>query len=355
MKVLLLGEYGGLHNSLKDGLGQLGVEAAVATDGDAWKGFPSDINFVSPFSPTSKIGRVFKNVKPFYYLPQIREYDLVQLINPLILTPRFGINKIFVDAVIDRAKKLFLVGAGDDAYYYEAIQKFKYSPFPDYKAIDNNGATLPFETQSLIDLNHRIVAKASGVLPVAYDYWAGYAECPKVRPTIPMPINVEKYVYKPNIVNGKVVFYHGINRGGFKGSKYIIEAFDIMQKTYGHEAEFIIADRVPIKEYIGILDRTNVVVDQSLSYSYGMNALISMAMGKVVMSGAEEEILSIYGVQNHPVINIQPDTGQICNQIKLLLDRKAELQSWGQASRAFVEQVHSHVVIAKRFLAAWDM
>ena len=354
MKVLLLGEYGGLHNSLKAGLERLGVKAAVATDGDAWKSFPSDINFVSPFSPTSPAGRVFKNVKPFFLLNQFHEYDLVQLINPLILTPRFGINNMFVDRVIDRAKKIFLVGAGDDAYYYEAIKKFQYSPFPDYKALDNKGATLPFETQSLIDLNHRIVAKASGILPVAYDYWAGYAECPRVHPVIPMPIDVEKYVYMPNIVASKMVFYHGINRGGFKGSKYIIEAFDIMRKTHGDEAEFIVADRIPITEYVKVLARTNVVVDQSLSYSYGMNALISMAMGKVVMSGAEAEILPIYGVPRHPVVNIRPDVGQICDQIRALLQQRVEFQSLGQASRAFVEQVHSHVVVAGRFLATWN-
>jgi len=354
MKVLLLGEYGGLHNSLKDGLAHFGVEADVATDGDAWKGFPSDLNFVSPFSATSLSGRIFKNIKPFSFLPGFQDYDLIQLISPLILTPRFGINNLFVDNVIKRAQKLYLVGAGDDAYYYEAIKTFRYSPFSDYKALDNNGMRLPFEKEGLIKLNKRIVARADGILPVAYDYWAGYSDTPKVHPVIPMPINVEKYHYKENRITNRLVFYHGINRAGFKGSKFIIEAFDRMRDRFAKEAEFIVADRIPIKDYLEILGRTNVVVDQSLSYSYGMNALISLALGKIVMSGAEDEILPIYGEKNHPIINIKPDPEQICMQIEKIIENRQDVQEMGLKGRQFVEKAHSHLVVAKQFLDAWN-
>lgn len=355
MNILLLGEYSGLHNALRDGLSCFGVKAVVASDGDSWKNFPTDINFTSPFSSGSNLGRVFKNIKPFFLLPDIKKYKLVQLINPMVLTPRFGINTVFVDAVLERANEVFLLGAGPDAFYNEAQKKFRYSPLPDYKSLDNQGAMLPFETDEYKRLNRRILDRAKGVLPVAYDLWAGYADSPKVHPVIPMPVNTDKYLYKPNIPNTKIIFFHGINQAGYKGSKYIISAIEIMRKRYGDVAEFIVADRMPISEYTQVIERANVIIDQALSYSYGMNALISMSMGKVVMSGAEDEIHSIYGSPNHPVINIKPDVDQICDQIASLIKMKTDIPALGEASRAFVERVHSHVVIAEKFMKAWRL
>lgn len=353
LKVLLLGEFSGLHGSLKDGLAHLDVQADIASDGDGWKGFPVDLNFVSPFSPTTAAGRIFKNLKPFYFLNQFRDYDLVQLVNPLILTPRLGLNELFVELALKRARRLFLLGAGDDAYYYEALKGFKYSPLADYKRIDLGGGCTPHESASMQRLNRRIVDRADGILPVAFDYWAGYANHPKVHPVIPMPINTDRYPYQENRVQSRLVFYHGINRPGFKGSRYIIEAFDRMRARFDREAEFIVADRLPIGEYLAILERVNVIVDQSLSYSYGMNALIAMAMGKVVMSGSEEEILPIYGEADHPVINIKPDVDQICQQIEWLITNRDQIPQMGARSRDFVVRQHSHIKVAGQFLEAW--
>jgi hypothetical protein len=131
-----------------------------------------------------------------------------------------------------------------------------------------------------------------------------------------------------------------------------VEAFDRMRARHGDVAEFIVADRLPIAEYLEVIERTNVIVDQALSYTYGMNAVISMAMGKVVMSGSEPEILSIYG-GNCPVINITPDVDAICGRIESILARRDELPALGQASRQFVEREHAHVRVAEKFLGAW--
>ena len=43
MRILLLGEYSGLHCSLADGLRALGHEVCVASDGCGWKNYPRDI------------------------------------------------------------------------------------------------------------------------------------------------------------------------------------------------------------------------------------------------------------------------------------------------------------------------
>jgi len=127
-----------------------------------------------------------------------------------------------------------------------------------------------------------------------------------------------------------------------------------MKKKFPNEAEFIVADGIPISEYLKIIERVNVVVDQSLSYSYGMNALISMAKGKIVMSGAEPEILPIYNVKKHPVINIKPNIDQICSQIENIIKNMNNIPRMGYESRVFVENVHSNKLIAYKFLKIWN-
>ena len=47
MKILLLGEYSNVHNTLAQGLRALGHEVVVASSGDGWKDYPRDIDPVS--------------------------------------------------------------------------------------------------------------------------------------------------------------------------------------------------------------------------------------------------------------------------------------------------------------------
>lgn len=352
LKVLLLGEYSGLHNCLKDGLRHLGVVADVATDGDGFKRFSSDLNFASPLSSGSMLGRIYKNIKPFRLASLFGNYDLVQFINPVILTPRFGINSAFVDRVLNFAKRSYLLAAGDDCYYHDSVHRLKYNPVDESVRIDQSGKTI-WSRANVRRANERLAQRVERIIPVAYDYWIGYSTNPKCTTVVPMPINIQKYQYKANHVGGKIVFYHGITRPGFKGTRFIKAAFDRMERKYGRLAEFVIAGRVPICEYIAQIERSNVIVDQALSYSYGMNALISMAMGKIVMSGAEEEILPFYKNGPCPIVNIRPDVDQICEQIEWIIANRERIPALGRSAREYVEINHAHVTVAETFVKIW--
>lgn len=353
MRVLLVGEYSGLHNSLKNGLAALGIECVLASDGDAWKAFPSDVNFASPFSATSIAGRVFKNVKPFVALPDPAGFDVVQLVSPMILTPRLGINRLFVEKVARRSSRLFVLAAGDDCFYFKNLGKFRYNPVDDYREIDLKGRRTPWDDPGLARLNEWLAARVDGIIPVAYEYAVGYTERANCRPVIPMPIDLAHYTYAPNRVNGKVVFLHGINRPGFKGSKYILEAFARAEERWGAVAEFVTVTRLAVDRYVEALRGAHVIVDQALSYSYAMNALISMAMGRVVMSGAEPEAVA-HLPDRCPVVNILPDPDQICGEIERLIGARETLEARGREGREFVEHNHDHVRVAQRFVEAWS-
>jgi hypothetical protein len=72
------------------------------------------------------------------------------------------------------------------------------------------------------------------------------------------------------------------------------------------------------------------------------------------MSGAETEILPFYEHGPCPVINIQPNVPQICEKIEWLIENRRRIEELGEASRAYVEANHSHVLVAEKFLNVWN-
>ena len=82
MKILLLGEYSNVHWTLAEGFRQLGHQVTVISNGDFWKNYPRDINLTR--SP-GKLGGMTYMLKLYSILPQLRGYDVVQVINPIFL------------------------------------------------------------------------------------------------------------------------------------------------------------------------------------------------------------------------------------------------------------------------------
>ena len=96
MKILLIGEFSRLHNSLKEGLMALGHEVILVNNGDGFKNFPADISIRANFFK-SKLGniprqiwtRIFKydlallehGIRFWWISKKLKNFDVVQLIN----------------------------------------------------------------------------------------------------------------------------------------------------------------------------------------------------------------------------------------------------------------------------------
>ena len=61
MKILLVGEFSRLHNSLKEGLLALGHEVILVNNGDGFKNFPADISIRAAFFK-SKLGNIPRQI-----------------------------------------------------------------------------------------------------------------------------------------------------------------------------------------------------------------------------------------------------------------------------------------------------
>ena len=155
-------------------------------------------------------------------------------------------------------------------------------------------------------------------------------------------------------MNNKVVFYHGITRSDFKGTPFIVSALNELKERYPNDVEVIVAERLPFNEYFDIINRTNVVIDQCCSYGYGINACISMAKGKVVMSGCRKETIDAYEQNSCPIIGIKPDKEQIFKELSFILENKGDLERMGRESHEYICRVHDYRNIAKKYVGIWN-
>lgn len=89
MKILLLGEYSGLFNNLKDGLRELGHEVSLIADPDNWKKIPgADYPLTLPYGKKNILKKIFyKLIYPLYERKLYDNYDVVLIINIDIFHP----------------------------------------------------------------------------------------------------------------------------------------------------------------------------------------------------------------------------------------------------------------------------
>lgn len=354
LKILLFGEFSGLHNNLKDGLVELGHDVTIAAGSDGYKKIGNDISLES--SLPGLLGQLDARMKPFLNLPKLSGFDVVQLVNPFFPNAKYFPKQLFYSMLRHFNDKFFVLAAGSDAYFWRnGRRKLRYGPFDDFLKYDAKTLSFYMSRDDAFAYNKRIVENSDGLIPVMYEYELSYQGSEKRRKTIPLPVNTNKIEYRENVVHEKLVVFHGLSRYGFKGTRHVEEAFEILTKTYPNDIECIIDGQLPINEYLELMSRTNVVIDQTYSYSLGMNGVYALAMGKVVLGGAEPEGLKSLGVEISPVINILPNKKSIVLEVEKLLANTASVPRLGFEGRKFVEDVHCHVKVAQKYIKSWNL
>ncbi|MBO1404914.1 hypothetical protein BVJ64_15590 [Vibrio cholerae] len=368
MKVLLLGEYSGFHKNLQSGLRKLGCEVVVASFSDGWKKIDGDISLGS--SGVRKIDVLINQfcIGAFKALPRLKDFDVVQIINPVIFPCHISgllgstfLNQILINRIIESSERSYLVAAGNDAYYRAACENkyFRYSPLEDEQIHDYRGALrklfgYDWSKPHLKKWNVSLARSVNGVIPITYEYSVPYRSDKKVNlcETIPMPINVDNIPFMGVPKSDGLIFSHGLNRFGFKGTKYIEKAFKLFKAEQDKHDCFIHAP-MPLNQYLKGLEQVSVVVDQTNSYSYAMNALYSMALGKMVLSGCENECIDEYKIKPGAFLgNILPDELDILAKMKDLCDN-VNLAYESESARQFVIDNHHDKKIAGKYLEIW--
>ena len=358
MKVLLFGEYSGLFNNLKDGLVKIGHQVFLASSGDGSKNFPSDFKFktnkkLGKFSFAYQMADIYKNKNLF------KGFDVVMIISPNMFTRYALPNRMMYKFLKNNNDKIFLSGAGISGilfdYWYEKEEEKYHKYMSGYiEKLQDPTKFRCYKNNKLKKWEMELYEMIDGYIPIWYEYAEPFRSITTIKKTIPIPINIDEIKYSPNIINDKIIFFHGLAERSVKGHQYILGAFDQLRNKYKEEAEFVCEGGLPISEYMKLLDKTNVVLDDANSYSLGMNALFSMAKGKIVMGGAEPVANAELGYSYNPAINLQPSIKQVAGKIEYIIEHKSEIEEMGRVSRQFVEDHHDYVKIAEEYVNVWQ-
>lgn len=357
MKILLFGDFSACHQNLRAGLNYLGHEVTLAGGRDGFKGLRQDVLVESNMSGV--LGAFQNQLKPYRAVSKLGHFDVCQAINPFFPNARFLSKRLIYRKLRQRSDRFYFLAAGTDAVYCRnANQCMQYSPLEDFYRFDVRPSHLKkgvfyMNTESSYRYNCDMMEHADGIIPVMYDYAVCYRGFPNVKNIIPLPIDVESVKYTGPVLGQKIKIFHGVSRYGFKGTRHIKQAFDILKARYGRKVEFIVAGPTPFVEYLRLLESADIVVDQVNSYSSGMNALYAMAMGKVVMGGAERTARLAENDFDSPVVNLRPRAEEIVTAISQVIRDRECILDLSVKSRAYVEQRHDCKLIASQYLKTW--
>ena len=356
MKILLLGEHSGVHAALKKGLVQLGHDVLLVSNGASWREIESDINLMGGGGSFS--AKVTRLIRPLLLIPKLKNFDVVQLVSTGIFRDFLGMNSIVIKQVLARNKKVFLSISGCNPSFYKYSNSPKGLPglCTACKITDLKSDICQYQTLHADEWETKIISKIAGVIPWAYEYGQAFKQfknLPKVLETMPFPLSVENISYVPNRPAKKVIFFHGLNREGFKGTNLIVKALENMKKKYPNDIDIIIDGKLSLMKYLELLQNVNVVIDQLYTKSYGMNALFSMAQGKVVLAGNDQNSMESMGFIGCPIINISPEVQAIEIAMTNVLENKNNIEEIGAKSRNYVIKYHDSKFVAEKFLNLW--
>lgn len=378
MRILLVGEYSRLHNSLKEGLEALGHEVYIIGSGDYFKNFPVDMQIKRRFDKgigkKIKVG-VYKLFKIdstsvnmlqqfFSYSHQLRNYDIVQLINESALGMQPTEEKKAIRALKRHNKNIFLLSCGTDytSVSFAMDKKIRYSIFTPLleNRIAKNfySAALRYLKPDYKELHEYLYEEIiQGVIASDMDYHIPLKNNDKYLGLIPNPINTDKIHFKHIEQTEKLVIFMGINRSNYfmKGMDFFEKALEKIQQEFPDKVEVITAENLPYKEYIQEYERAHILLDQVYSFDQGYNALEAMAKGKVVFTGAEKEWRETYEyLEDEVCINALPDVDYLVEKLRKLINTPEEIKRIGSQARAHVEKHHDYKKVAATYLKTWQ-
>ena len=378
MKILLLGEYSRLHNSLKEGLVSLGHEVTIVASGDDFKKYDTDYTIDSAFFSRFWFIRKAKNlvykitsidlekieraVRFYFLLPKLKGFHHVQLINSDAIETypflaRFLYKKTFKNI---ESRSLLVCGDETPVIDYLLKKELKYSVLTPY--FENATLRKQFEFplkyrtkryRKTFDWLHK---NCNALIASDLDYKIPLEAMEYKTHFIPNPINTDTIEFKKLEINTKVVLFLGINRGSSikKGISFFEKALTLIKEKYNDKVEIIIKENVPYHQYISLYNKAHILLDQVYAYDQGYNALEAMAKGKVVFTGAENEFTKQYNLTERVAVNALPDVDSLVNELSFLIENPEEIIAIGKRARTFIEKEHHYIKIAEKYVEAWN-
>ena len=356
MNILLYGEYSGIHTNLISPLSNKFMKVDFISTGDGFKNLYGNINIAKRGS--SIFSKVITDISNSSILTKIskNKYDIVQFVNPLpgIVTPYFGIEPYFINKIIESSKSSYLYVSGCDygtqkifnrreifKGVCEGCQKdYKVNKCPQYRY----GAEL---------WHQKFINQIDGVFSgLEGAYRDEYIDSEKFKGYIPFPVDLLRTPFKKQEYTKKIKVLHGINRYWTKGSDRILDQLKILEKKYANSFEVEIVEKLPFDDYLQKVYQSNIVIDQMYGDGLGMNALQTMAMGRIILTSYDKN----YTFSNNPAIPIGLKNKSIVESLVALSELSSkQLDEISINAHDYVKDNHESKKIADLFIDNWKM
>lgn len=366
MKILLLGECSNLHNSLANALRELGHEVTTLSDGSGWMNNDRDIDISRKSNALADtlvyMWRIFKHI------PDMCGYDVVQIKHPCFFDLKIRWNKWLFRIIRKFNKKVFLGAFNTDYFYLRTCFDQKTFEYSDYfiqnTPIDlgiSASDTIFWQSEEARKYSYSVARSCDGIIACLYEYFVSYEpEFKDKLAYIPLPVNLQEIprakVRKVDICE-PVRFFIGIqkHRNKLKGTDVMYNALRRLKNVYPDRCLITCAESVPYKQYKMMQQDSHVMLDQLYSYTPGMNGLLGLAQGLVVVGGGEEEMYRIKNeTELRPIVNVKPHEDSVYQALEQLILHPERIESLSRQSIAFTEKHHDHIKVAKAYLRFWE-
>lgn len=363
MRILLIGEYSNVHWTLAEGLRLLGHEVTVLSNGDFWKDYPRDIDLVRK---KRKWGGIAYIMKLLTILPKLRNYDVVQLINPMFLEIKAHRIMPVYRYLRKYNKKMFLGAFGMDYYWVNECRTRKplrYSDFNIGDELRTNDDALK-ETKDWIgtdkeQLNKMIAGDCDGIVAGLYEYYVCYQPHYAAKTTfIPYPIHSSNHDGRLQRNHDKMRVFIGINkkRNAYKGTDIMLRAVQRLADKYSDEMELICVESVPFAQYQQLMNGSDMLLDQLYSYTPSMNALLAMSKGIVCVGGGEPENYAVIDENElHPIVNVLPNEESVYQELERMILHPEQVKKLQQQSIEYISRHHDYVKVAQKYIDFWTL
>ncbi len=356
MKILLIGEYSNVHNTLAQGLRALGHKVCVISNGDFWKNYPRDIDVARR---PGKLGGFLLLMRLWTLLPKMRGYDVVQLINPIFFELKAERLFFFYRYLRKHNKAVFLGAFGMDWYWVHTCTNEKPLRYSDFNFGDKvrEDAIAQKDQHDWLgtvkeQLNKMIATDCDGIITGLFEYQACYhPKFPDKTQFIPYPIST----WATDITtHDKLRIFVGISkeRSAYKGTDIMLRAAEDLVKKYPTKVDIIKAEGVPFAEYQHMMDNSDVQLDQLYAYTPAMNALLAMSKGIIVVGGGEPENYEILGeTELRPIVNVLPNYESVYHELEQLILHPERIPVLKRQSIEYVRRHHDYIKVARQYEA----
>jgi hypothetical protein len=343
MKVLHLPtSVGGNSWGLAQAEKALGLDSKVLIDMNNWLGYEADYILFSQSD-----SKFYKLLKRFIAFLSIRnKYDVYHFNfgTTLLDFPKY--NLYLIDLPYYKGKKVITYNGCDARQKYPTIKRVDFSAchFKGcYNGLCNSGKQ--------DEIRRKKIEKVSNYVDhiFALNPDLMYFLPPNKTSFLPYTIaSWNKIKSEQFFIDKKIIIAHAPTNRVSKGTAFILEALEKLQKKY-RNIEFVLIENIPNKKALEIYQKAHLIIDQVLIGWYGGFGVEVMKMGKPLAVFIREEDLKFIPKEmakdlKDAIININPYN--IEEELSKYIENTDLLYKKSQASIEYVHKWHNPLYVA---------